>query len=118
MKRTVRRRPADPGSAVSARASAEPMATGGSARRRRVGVGALAAFLCSGLPPYHLAPLGWLIPWGVAGAASPIDYAPTLRAGTVLLVSRPWLNSALAVIVAIVWVVLANLVIVYKESHR
>ena len=83
-----------------------------------LGVGALAAFLCSGLPPYHLAPLGWLIPWGVAGAASPIDYAPTLRAGTVLLVSRPWLNSALAVIVAIVWVVLANLVIVYKESHR
>ena len=45
MKRTVRRRPADPGSAVSARASAEPMATGGSARRRRVGVGALAVLI-------------------------------------------------------------------------
>ena len=45
MTRTVRRRPVDPGRAVPARTSAKSSVTEGSARRRRVGLGALAVLI-------------------------------------------------------------------------
>lgn len=83
-----------------------------------LGVGALAGLVCSGLAPAHLEALGWVLPWGVPAAASPIASVTAIRSGTHFTVDHPWVNALLAVVVAVIWSLLARLAIAYKENHR
>ena len=81
-------------------------------------VGALGGFVCSGLSFVHLEAFGWLLPWGIAAAATPVSTADSYKAGTFVGTAHPWINVLLAIVATVVWSLLARLIIAYKENHR
>ncbi|MDU0348485.1 ABC transporter permease [Actinomyces sp. MRS3W] len=81
-------------------------------------VGAIAGFVCSGLPSAQLEALGWLLPWGIATAASPISRLATFQTGVPVTVAQPWAGALFAVVAAVIWTTAAALAIIHQENHR
>ncbi len=71
---------------------------------------------------FRLPQVGWALPWGLLGAASPLDYSATQASisagGDAVLVSSPWLVAAAAVAVAAACTAASYALIVRKENHR
>ncbi len=84
-------------------------------------VASLATLACSSLPYLGLGGLGWFLPWGLVGAASPVDVVASrdsvAAGGDIALAASPWTRVLLAAAVTAVWVVLARTVVSWKE-HR
>lgn len=83
-----------------------------------LGIGTVAAIALSGLGFLGKQAIGWLLPWGVAVAASPIDQvASRTTIADVALVQHPALTAACAVLAGLWWVLVAHIVLTRRESR-
>lgn len=104
---------------IAAMATQLMLATCAAKQAVGLGVAVVAAIACSALPFAQLAAIGWVLPWGITGAASPIDtLASQHSAGDAVLAANPLTNALVAVLVAALWVAVSRFVIVWKENHQ
>lgn len=84
------------------------------------GIAAVATIACTGLPYAGIQAAGWLLPWGLIGAAQPIDQLASQTTAThdVVLNSSPTLTALAALAVAAVWCVLARALVTRMDAHR
>ena len=63
--------------------------------------------------------IGWLLPWGLLMAGSPLEtLTPGNSAGVdFVLASNPWLLVALAAAVALAWALVSARLIIRKEEN-
>ena len=107
--------------AASVATVAVQLALAGWLEKQAVGLGlaGVVGDCCSVLPFIKLAPLGWVLPWGLPAAANPVSTQLLRQTGMgTALVAHPWMNALGAVLAAAAWVCISRSIVKYKENHR